>query len=40
MADYDQARSYVLLLHENFKNLAENPDIGRDASEYAPGLQR
>ena len=32
-------RSYVFQLHDNFKNLAKNPDIGRDASEYTPGLQ-
>lgn len=35
-----QARTYLNGLHERLGSLAENPMLGRDASELAPGLRR
>jgi toxin ParE1/3/4 len=36
----EQARAYLLGLHERFQMLAEQPTQGRNADELAPGLQR
>jgi toxin ParE1/3/4 len=35
-----QAQLYLDQMHEHFQSLAENPEIGRSAFEYAPGLRR
>jgi toxin ParE1/3/4 len=36
----EQARVYLLGLHERFQMLAEQPTQGRKADELAPGLRR
>ncbi len=36
----EQARTYLLGLHECFENLAQHPTQGRSAREIAPGLRR
>lgn len=36
----EQARAYLLGLHERFEMLAEQPGVGRDAKEFAPDLRR
>jgi toxin ParE1/3/4 len=36
----DQAQEYLIGLHDLFKTLAENSNIGRDASELYPSLKR
>lgn len=36
----EQARVYLLGLHERFQTLAEQPTQGRKADELAPGLRR
>ncbi len=36
----EQARVYLLGLHERFQMLAEQPTQGRTADELAPGLRR
>lgn len=36
----EQARIYKDGLYACFKTLAENPDLGRNASQYAPNLNR
>jgi toxin ParE1/3/4 len=36
----NQAQEYLIGLHELFQALAENPTIGRDASEFYPSLKR
>lgn len=36
----NQAQGYLIGLHELFQTLAENSDIGRDASEFYPSLMR
>jgi toxin ParE1/3/4 len=36
----EQARSYLLGLHERFEALAEHPMQGRSAKEFAPELRR
>ena len=36
----EQARVYLLGLHERFQMLAEQPTHGRKAEELAPGLRR
>ena len=36
----EQARTYLLGLHERFETLAEHPMHGRKADELAPGLRR
>jgi toxin ParE1/3/4 len=35
-----QAREYLLGLHERFETLVENPMQGRSADELSPGLRR
>ncbi|HEA31177.1 MAG TPA: type II toxin-antitoxin system RelE/ParE family toxin [Leeuwenhoekiella sp.] len=35
-----QAQIYLIRLHEQFENLTENPEIGRDASIFSPDLLR
>ena len=35
-----QAQEYLSGLHERFKTLAENPMLGRSASDLSPGLRR
>ena len=35
-----QAQEYLIGLHNLFKSLAENTNIGRDASEFYPTLRR
>jgi toxin ParE1/3/4 len=35
-----QAQEYLISLHDLFKTLAENTNIGRDASEFYPSLRR
>lgn len=37
---FEQARAYLLGLHEHFQILADNPCIGRSAAQLAPGLRR
>ncbi len=36
----DKAKKYILGLHELFQTLADNTNIGRDASEFLPSLKR
>jgi toxin ParE1/3/4 len=36
----EQARAYLLGLHERFQILADNPGVGRSAAQLAPGLRR
>ena len=36
----EQARSYLLGLHERFQILADNPGVGRSAAQLAPELRR
>ena len=36
----EQARAYLLGLHERFELLAEQPELGRSAAELAPDLRR
>jgi len=36
---FSQAQLYLTQLHQHFLTLAENPGIGRDASEFAEGLR-
>gem|GEM_PF-60657 len=36
----EQARTYLLGLHERFQILANNPSIGRSAAQLAPELRR
>ena len=36
----NQAQQYILGLNDLFQTLADNVDIGRDASEFAPRLKR
>ena len=36
----NQAQDYLLGLHELFKTLAENINLGRDASEFFPSLKQ
>ena len=36
----EQARAYLLGLHERFETLAKHPMHGRKAEELAPGLRR
>ena len=35
-----QAQDYIIGLHELFQTLAENVNLGRDASEFFPALRR
>lgn len=35
-----QAQEYMIGLHDLFETLAENTNIGRDASEFYPSLKR
>lgn len=35
-----QAQEYMIGLHDLFKTLTDNSNIGRDASEYYPSLKR
>ena len=35
-----QAQDYLIGLHELFQTLAENVNLGRDASEFFPSLKR
>lgn len=35
-----QAQEYLIGLHQLFQTLAENTNIGRDASEFYPSLKR
>ncbi|MCG2461231.1 type II toxin-antitoxin system RelE/ParE family toxin [Flavobacteriaceae bacterium F89] len=35
-----QARKYFLEMHDAFGVLAENTDLGRDASDFIPDLKR
>ena len=37
---YNQAQLYLMQLHQHFLIMAENPSIGRDASEFSTGLRR
>jgi toxin ParE1/3/4 len=37
---HEQARAYLLGLHERFEMLAEQPDLGRNAEELTPDLRR
>lgn len=37
---YNQAQLYLTQLHKHFLTMAENPSIGRDASEFSEGLRR
>ena len=34
---YNQAQLYLMQLHKHFLTMAENPGIGRDASEFSEG---
>ena len=36
----EQARAYLLGLHERFQILADTPGIGRSATQLAPNLRR
>jgi toxin ParE1/3/4 len=36
----EQARAYLTGLHKRFDSLAQNPALGRAASELSPGLRR
>lgn len=36
----EQARAYLLGLHERFQILADNPGVGRSAAQLAPDLKR
>ncbi len=36
----EQARAYLLGLHERFQILADNPGVGRSAAQLAPELRR
>jgi len=36
----EQARTYLLGLHERFQVLADNPGVGRSAAQIAPELRR
>lgn len=36
----EQARAYLLGLHERFQILADNPGVGRSAAQLAPDLGR
>lgn len=36
----EQARIYLSGLHERFQALADNPKLGRTATELSPGLRR
>jgi toxin ParE1/3/4 len=36
----NQAQEYMIGLHDLFQTLAENTNIGRDASEFYPSLKR
>ncbi len=36
----EQARAYLLGLHERFQTLADNPSRGRSADQLAPMLRR
>ncbi len=36
----NQAQEYLIGLHELFQTLADNTNIGRDASEFLPSLKR
>jgi len=36
----EQAKVYKDGLYDSFKGLADNPDLGRNASKYAPNLKR
>ncbi|MEM7549481.1 MAG: type II toxin-antitoxin system RelE/ParE family toxin [Bacteroidota bacterium] len=36
----NQAQDYMIGLHDLFQTLAENTNIGRDASEFYPSLKR
>jgi len=36
----EQAQTYLLGLHERFQILADNPGVGRSASQLAPELRR
>jgi len=36
----NQAQEYLIGLHDLFKTLAGNSNIGRDASEFYPSLRR
>lgn len=36
----EQARAYLLGLHERFEKLAAQPELGRSAAELAPDLRR
>ena len=36
----NQAQDYLLGLHDLFQTLAENVNLGRDASEFFPSLKR
>ena len=36
----NQAKNYMLGLHEMFQTLAENVNLGRDVSEFFPSLKR
>ena len=35
-----KAQLYLMQLHQHFLTMAENPSIGRDASEFSTGLRR
>jgi toxin ParE1/3/4 len=36
----NQAQVYLTQLHRHFLILASNPELGREASEFSPGLRR
>ncbi|MCP9237904.1 type II toxin-antitoxin system RelE/ParE family toxin [Lewinella sp. JB7] len=40
MFGLSQAQDYMLQLHDLFETLADGPELGRDASRYAPNLLR
>lgn len=35
-----QTHSYINMLYQFLQTLADNPDLGRSASEFAPSLKR
>ncbi len=35
-----QAQKYLLEIHDIFQTLADNPDMGRDSSEFVSSLKR
>lgn len=37
---FKQAQLYFMQLHKHFLTLADNPGMGRDASEFSEGLKR